>query len=281
MGIGDVVATLVRDFPLTVLTGILCGGMCAAYGVRLYETKSILFGVTLSQSAMLGIAASFLNFMPSSSLWSALIVTVLVALVALPFVRGKDESRQERFLHMFVLVIAARILILSRTSADATFEVETSLKGYLWIITSNQFLFVVGAALLTLSEFIIQRARATGLDEETPRLPRLLSDLLFMLGLGTAVGVAAVVGGDIFVLGFIVLPYAIVRELRLSSNSQFLAAVTLGLIIPVVGLTAAFRYDTPPGATPVVILGLLFLFISLGRFAASLRWYLAKRRDQP
>ncbi|GEM_PF-5136867 len=281
MEIGDIAATLVRDFPLTVLAGMLCGGMCAAYGVRLYETKTILLGITLSQSAILGIAASYLSFMPPSSLWSALLVTVLIALSATPFVRSKDESRHERIVLIFVLVLAARILILSRSSADATFEVETSLKGYVWIVTSYQFFFVVSVALLTLFEFIIQRGR--GVVEEDKRSPfrKLLFDLLFMVGVGIAIGVAAVVAGDIFVLGFIVLPYAIARELRLSSHRRFLVAVAVGITVPLVGLMTAFRYDTPPGATPVVVLGLIFVSILVAGSAKKLRWNLAGGKNEP
>lgn len=265
MPASEILKTLVDDFPLTLLAGMICGAMCSYIGFVLKRHGSTLTAISLSQVAVAGIALSYVSWMPSNSLHSSLMVTLVVAL-ALAGQRKGDKDQTTVLLVLFVLALTVRMIIMSRTTQDANFEIETVLKGYVWFVRPPLFYAVLGGAFILLLHAILQRPFLhPPMDSDKERSAGRWKGPVMVLHAITALGVAVSVHavGDIFVLGFLLLPTLTASMLAQRSSRQFIISIAIGLLVPLAGLFIAFRYDMPPGASSVAALsfGLLIAWV--------------------
>lgn len=269
MPASEILATLVHEFPLTLLAGMLCGAMCAYAGFFLAREEMPLVGISLSQIAVLGVAASYFQWMPHDSLHNSLLLTFVAAL-SFAFLKTGGERMTRTLLLVFVLALMLRMLIMSRSTQDANFEMETVLKGYVWFVTPSTFYLVLGCAFMTLLHGVVQRTDFRGLHEKESKYASgpgtLARAFLFgTIALGIAVSVHS--AGDIFVVGLLLLPPLTASIMAEKNVHRFVLTVLIGLLVPIGGLAAAFRYDLPPGASSVAVAALLFLTVwILARF---------------
>ena len=269
MPASEILATLVHEFPLTLLAGMLCGAMCAYAGFFLAREEMPLVGISLSQIAVLGVAASYFQWMPSDGLHNSLLLTFVAAL-SFAFLKIEGERMTRTLLLVFVLSLMLRMLIMSRSTQDANFEMETVLKGYVWFVTPPTFYLVLGCALVTLLHAVVQGTalgglREKGRNEASGSGTRARAFLFGTIALGIAVSVHS--AGDIFVVGLLLLPPLTASIMAQKNVHRFVLTVLIGLLVPVGGLAAAFRYDLPPGASSVAVVTLLFLTVwILGKF---------------
>ncbi len=269
MPASEILGTLIHEFPLTLLAGMLCGAMCSYAGFFLSREEMPLVGISLSQIAVLGVAASYFQWMPHDGLHNSLLLTFVAAL-SFAFLKPGGERMTRTLLLVFVLALMLRMLIMSRSTQDANFEMETVLKGYVWFVTPPTFYLVLGCAFLTLLHGVVQRTGFGGLHEkgshEASGPGTLARAFLFgTIALGIAVSVHS--AGDIFVVGLLLLPPLTASIMAEKNVRRFVLTVLIGLLVPIGGLAAAFRYDLPPGASSVAVAALLFLTVwILARF---------------
>ena len=163
---------------------------------------------------------------------------------------------------LFVGALMVRMILMSRNTQDANFEIEMVLKGYVWFVKPSLFHVVLGCGLLTLLHAVLQKgsiASSHGTRDGTPSSlwswKRMA--LYGVIALGIAVSVHS--AGDIFVLGFLLLPPVTASFMAHKNSHRFIFAILIGLLAPIGGLFTAFRYDMPPGASSAAVATLLLL----------------------
>lgn len=264
----EIFATLIKDFPLTLLAGMICGAMCAYGGFHLQKERIPLVGVSLSQIAVAGVAVSYIRWMPSNTLHSSLLVTMAAALF-LASLKTEGEGRNMILLCLFVGALMVRMILMSRNTQDANFEIETVLKGYVWFVKPSLFHVVLGGGLLTLLHAVLQKgslAESDGTAEGSPS-PWSWKRMALYGTIALSIAVSVHSAGDIFVLGFLLLPPMTASFMAPKKIHQFIFSILIGLLAPIGGLFAAFRFDMPPGASSVAVATLLLLTVwSFGKF---------------
>ncbi|MEX0735800.1 MAG: metal ABC transporter permease [Bacteroidota bacterium] len=269
MPASEIVATLIKDFPLTLLAGMICGAMCAYAGFLLQKESTPLVGISLSQIAVAGVAVSYIRWMPSDSLQSSLLLTFGAAMFLASW-KAEGEARNRILLLIFVLALMVRMITMSRSTQDANFEIETVLKGYVWFVKPSVFYVVLGCASLTLLHAVLQKtsfATPLGTKEGTSSPLWSWTKLTFYATIALIIAVSVHSAGDIFVLGFLLLPPMIASIMSHKNSHRFVLSILIGLLAPIGGLFTAFRYDVPPGASSVAVATLFFLAVwLLGKF---------------
>ncbi len=272
MGSGEIVSTIIHEFPYALYGSIMVAVACSFLGVYIVSRRVVFFGAVLTQVSVLGLAATFLPFLAMPhSVGSLALTLLLVVILSQLFTTGKRIPRDAVLGFVFVAAIAVRILVMQKAPKVEAAEVENLLRGDILFVTAETLwpmvgAFVVGAVLNLLfrKEFSFiavdpETARTQGYDARK-------WDLVFYLLAGLIIAFATHMVGDLFVFGFLVVPPVAALLLARRVNVVFAASVLIGVLSPPIGLYLAFLWDFP--SSPAIV-GVACLFAALA-YAVSL-----------
>ena len=271
MGSGEIVSTIVREFPYALYGSILVAVACSFLGVYIVARRVVFFGAVLTQVSVLGLAATFLPFLAVPHSIGSLAFTLVLVVILSQLFTGRKIPRDAVLGFVFVAAVAARILIMQKAPKVEAAEIENLLRGDILFVTADLFwlmagAFVVGAVLNLLfhKEFSFiafdpETARTQGYDART-------WDLAFYLLAGLIIAFATHMVGDLFVFGFLVVPPVAALHLARRVNAVFAVSVLIGVLSPPLGLYLAFLGDFP--SSPAIV-GVACLFAALA-YAVSL-----------
>lgn len=260
----EIIKSLFHDFPYALFGSILVGLVCSIIGVYVIAKRIVFVGAALTQVSMMGLAFAFLPFVHINPFITSLGFT-LVAVVFLSRVVESKIFPADAILGLtFVIAIAMRILFLQKSNAVETAEIENLLRGDVLFVTAEKFYIILITAIIILfTHFIFYRKFVfISLDSETAAAQGFnvkFWDVLLYLTIGITIAIATQVAGDLFVFGFLIIPTSISLLIFKKVRNIFLGSAIIGIILPVVGLFLAFKFDFPVG--PITIGSAIILLI--------------------
>lgn len=259
---GEIIRTIVQEFPYALYGSILVGVICSFLGVYIVAKRVVFLGAVLTQVSVLGLAFSFLPLVAVIPHTVASLVTTLLTVVILSrLLTGKKIPRDGVLGFVFVSSVAARILIMQKAPKVEASEIENLLRGDILFVTPEPFYLMVGAFVLAavLHTVFFKEFSYIAFDAETARTQGFNSgfwEMLFYLVAGVVIAFATHIVGDVFVFGFLVAPPLAAMLLARRVRTIFLVSVVIGALSPAVGLFLAFKFDFPSSPAVVAVAAL-------------------------
>lgn len=254
-------------FPQALMAGLLIGLVCSLLGVFVILKRVVFIGITLSETAALGIALSMLMHLPPL-LGAAALTLLVVVLLALPL----EFARLPRNALMGIVFVAASALavLVVAGSGFGLREIKTLLYGDL-ILTTSFDLALMAAVLLPVLAALLSFLRPitySFLDREAAKVLGINVmgwELLYFCCLGLAVSSASKAAGALLVFCYLVVPPAAGLLLGSRLGVVMLISAVIALLGTVTGLGWSFEADLPANQTVVAALTAIFVMAALPR----------------
>ena len=251
---------MLDDFLVrAALAGIGVALAAGPLGSMVVWRRMAYFGDATSHAAILGVALALATDLPIGvgTLFVALLMAATVSTLA---ARGWAMDTT-----LGVLAHSALALGLVAVSfvPGARLDLSAYLFGDILAVSRSDLLFIWGGALAvvgllvwrwqglltaTLNEDL---AHASGINPDRERL-------ILTLALALTVAVALKVVGALLIAAMLIIPAAAARGLARSPEAMAVMASVIGGLATLGGLFASLRFDTPAGASIVVIAAFVF-----------------------
>jgi ABC-type Mn2+/Zn2+ transport system permease subunit len=256
METGEIIRTVLEEFPYALYGSILAGVICSFMGVYIVARRVVFFGAVLTQVSLLGLTMTFLPFFALPHTVGSLAVTLVSVLVLSRMLTGKKIPGDAVLGFVFISSIAARILILQKASRVEASEVESLLRGDILFLSPELFFWMLGAFVLAGAAHLLffKEFSYVSFDPETARTQGFKAgtwNTAFYLLAGLVIAFATHMVGDLFVFAFLVVPPMAAMLMSRRVNVIFAISAIIGAVAPMVGLFLAFRFDFP--ASPAIV----------------------------
>ncbi len=250
---------LFHEFPDAVIAGLLIASACGLMGLWVILKRSVFVGITLSETALCGVALAYLLHIPAMA--GALTLTLAsVAVVAFPL-EGSRLPRDTLLGLMFLLATSGAILLVAR-SGFGLIEIKALLYGDL-ILTSRRDLLVLAFVLVPVSLAQLLFARPilyAFLDRDAAWVMGIkvrFWQTFFFVGLGLVISLASKVAGAGLVFCYLIAPPAAALLCTRRLRSALILGIIFSSVSTLIGMSVSFRYDLPSNPTIIVLTVLL------------------------
>ncbi len=253
------------------LVGILLSLAMPCIGIIVILRRLSMIGDALSHTSLAGVTAGLL--MGINPIVGAICVTVLSAL-GIEFVRRNIPKYAELSIAIIMSTGIGLAAVLSgfiKTSANF----HSFLFGSIVAISDFELYFIIGITVFVCIVFIFlyKELQYIAFDEEGALLsgvPVSTITALFTILTGLTVAIAARTVGALIVSSMIVIPGACAMQFSKSFKHTVILSVLFALFFNIAGLTLAYKFNTRPGGT-IVLLGVATLLSIFFLLKASLR----------
>ena len=247
---------LTYEFMQRALLAALVTGLAApAVGTYLVQRRLALLGDGLGHVAVTGVALGVLT--GQAPMLTAVVVAVIGAL-AIELIRARGRTSGDVALALlFYGGIAGGVLLIGM-AGESPANLQNYLFGSIITVSSGDLVTVTALALVVvaLALGLAPQLFAVCQDEEFARVQgldeRVYSVLLSVMAAAT-VTVAMRTVGLLLVSALMVIPAATAQQLFRGFRVTLLAAMGLGTLASLGGVTTSFYVDVAPGATIVVL----------------------------
>jgi ABC-type Mn2+/Zn2+ transport system permease subunit len=283
----EIIQQLIEIFPYAILGSILAGIICGFLGVFVVSQRVVFLGASLTQVAIAGVAFSFLHLINIEAMISSLFNIVITEdsflhhfepaffslLFSLLVVIIFSQTHRQKYLTqdgllgiIFVVAIAARIMIIQKSPIAELSEIESIMKGDILFIGSREFYSLLAITFFVITFFTLfqKQLKFVVFDAESSSAYGINSKLwllLFYIIVGTGISLATRYVGDVFTFAYLIIPSAIGIMIGKSVLKVFLIAVIIGASLPPIALFLAFKYDFSSGPMAVVLAFAAFLTV--------------------
>lgn len=258
---------MLGDFMVrAALAGTGVAIAAAPLGCFVVWRRMAYFGDATAHAAILGVAMS-LAF--SMSIFIGTMVVALLMALTVSVLSGRGYA-----MDTLLGVLAHSALAFGLVAVSFISGVRIDLMAYLFgdiLAVSRGDLAVIwsGAALVVLligwrwsalltSTLNEDLAHASGIDPKREQL-------ILTFALAVTVAVAIKVVGVLLIAAMLIIPAAAARPLSRTPEGMAIIAGTIGVFSTIVGLRAAYTFDTPAGPSIVCIAAVSFLTSSMVR----------------
>lgn len=256
-----------------LLAALIVGIAAPSIGVFLVQRRLALMGDGIGHVAFMGVAAGL--FLGTSPVITGIVAASLAG-AGIEVLREKGRTASDVALALIFYGGIAGGALLAFKSGESS-----KMLGYLFgsvLTVNNQELVILAVSGVAVLATVLLRRKelfAVCYDEEVARASGLsVRRLNFLMALAAAVtiGVTMRVVGILLVSAMLVLPVAIVQQLSNSFRTTLLGSMILGGILGVGGVLLAYRLDTSPGATIVLLaIGTFFAAALLAQLVSRKR----------
>jgi zinc transport system permease protein len=265
---------MLDDFMMrATLAGIGVALAAAPLGCFVVWRRMAYFGDATAHAAILGVA---LSLALSISVFAGALVIALLMALTVNLLTGRGYA-----MDTLLGVLAHSALAFGLVAVSFLSGIRIDLMAYLFgdiLAVSRLDLSIIwgGAALVvvligwrwsalltaTLNEDL---AYASGIDPKREQL-------VLTLALAITVAVAIKVVGVLLIAAMLIIPAAAARPLSRTPESMALVAAGIGSVSALVGLRAAYIFDTPAGPSIVCVAAVIFAALSIvGSVRASVQ----------
>ena len=264
---------MLDDFMVrAALAGIGVASAAAPLGCFVVWRRMAYFGDATAHAAILGVALS-LAF--SMSIFVGAVIVALLMALTVSFLSGRGYA-----MDTLLGVLAHSALAFGLVAVSFLSGIRIDLMAYLFgdilAVSRGDLAVIWGGALLvmllicwrwsalltsTLSEDL---AYASGINPKREQLA-------LTIALAVTVAVAIKVIGVLLIAAMLIIPAAAARPLSRTPEGMAVIAGLIGTLSAVVGLRAAYIFDTPAGPSIVCVAAITFLVSSVLKGVQSTR----------
>jgi len=258
--------TLIASFHFgfmqrALVAGLAIAAACACVGPFLVLRRLSLIGDGLSHVCLAAVAAAFLcGLLPLTFSVPAVVAASLIILA----ISERDGVHADAAIGIISSVCVAAAVVMASVGGGFNGDLLSFLFGNILAVSRTEMWVTCGvAAVICFSTaFWFPKLMLAAMDEEyaqTRGVPVALvtKTLVVMTALTVAVGVKAV--GTMLVSGMLVIPASIGLRVARSFAGVFAVSVGVGAFSVIAGLASACLFNTPAGATIVLVQGILFV----------------------
>jgi ABC-type Mn2+/Zn2+ transport system permease subunit len=256
METGEIITTIVNEFPYALYGSMLVGTLCAFLGVYIVAKRVVFLGAVLTQVSVLGLALTFLPLFALPHSIGSLAVTIASVVLLSNLLTGTRIPKDAVLGFVFVFSIAARILVMQKAPKVEVSEIENLLRGDILFVTPELFYLMTGVFVAAMAMHLLFFKEFTyiSFDAETAGTQGFNAgfwEMLFYIIAAVVISVATHMVGDVFVFGFLVVPPVAAMLIAKRVRMIFVSSLLIGLLSPVAGLFLAFRFDFP--SSPAIV----------------------------
>lgn len=244
------------DFMVRALLAALLVGLSApAVGVFLVQRRLSLIGDGMGHVALTGVAVGLVT--GAAPVWTALLAAIAAA-VLIELVRGRGRSGADVVLAvMFYGGIAGGVVLVSTAEGGSLARLNAYLFGAITTTTTTDLVVfaLLTAVVLGTGLTLATRLFAVSDDEEYARasgLPVTALNLVLAVLTAVTVVVAMRVVGLLLISALMILPAAVAQQLARSFRTTLALAMSVGVVVSVLGVLTSFWSNTPSGGTIVL-----------------------------
>ena len=246
------------------LAGIGVAVAAAPLGCFVVWRRMAYFGEATAHAAILGVALSLA--LDISIFGGALVVALSMAWLATQL-SGRGYAMDTMLGVLAHSSLAVGLVVVSFLSG-VRIDLMAYLFGDILAVSRLDIAIIWGGALLVValvawrwSPLLIttlneELAYASGLNPNREKL-------ILTLSLGVTVAVAIKVVGALLIVAMLVIPAAASRNLARTPETMVMIAGIIGAISALVGLKAAYIFDTPAGPSIVCVASVFFVTLSV------------------
>jgi zinc transport system permease protein len=250
-----------RFLQYALIAGLLAAIVCGVMGTFVVLRRISMVSGGISHAVMGGVGIAYFIHFPV--FWGALIFAVLTAII-ISLVRERAAQREDTLISaLWAIGMAVGVIFMALTPGYNVDLFSFLFGNILMVAPADLIRLSVLAGLVVLVVFFTYRQLlAVSFDPEFARLRGLrvgaLSALLLVLVAVTVVILIQAVG-LILVIALLTLPAATVALFADTPIRLMAWATLVGLFCNWTGLFAAFQLDLPPGATIILLSGILYI----------------------
>lgn len=240
---------------LAFAVGAIVGVLAPTVGFFLVQRRMSLVGDGIGHVAFAGVALGVL--LDVSPVLTALVAAVVGA-VGIEWLRSRRGAAGDQALALvFYTGIAAGVVLIS-IAGSLNVDLFSYLFGSILTVTRTDLalMAVFGTTSLVVIALFYRALSAVVLDEEGARVAGLPIGALNVLVAALAaltIALSMQVVGILLIAALMVLPVTAATRIAWSMRSTLLLSAAIGLGSALVGLTASYYGDIPPGGTVVLV----------------------------
>jgi zinc transport system permease protein len=240
---------------------LIISPLCAALGVHVVNFRMAFFSDAISHSTFAGVALGVLFGVDPSI---TLIGFGILAGLSITLFKGRSDLSADTVISVILsATVALGITVLY--AQKETRNLEAYLYGTVLAISDWELLFllILGVLVFILMAFWFNRLFLISLNPQLAAsrgIPVTLFEYGFAIILAVVVTFSIRAIGLFLVTAMLVVPAATARNLAVGMSSLFWLAMICALISGLAGILLSFYWDTPAGASTIIISCLFFLF---------------------
>ncbi len=257
-----------------ILAGIAISLFSGPLGVTLLWNRLSFFSDSLSHSALLGIAISF---MWNIDLNLGIFLTALFFALLLAFSLQNKEFPVDAWLCIFSSGgLALGVVILSLFSPRAIVLTDFLFGDILASSWRDVFTLYVGAGMILLVLFFLWgRLLLIAIHEDLAHSLKINTTLIrtvYMILLSLAIALAIRFIGVLLISSLLIIPAACARFFAKSPEGMAFSSILINIFSIIGGIYVSFWYDTPAGPSVIMVILTLLILILILRFFKTINW---------
>lgn len=245
----------------SLAAGTILAVVAAVLGVFVVLRRMSFFSDAIAHASLAGVAIGLaLQISPTVG---AIAISVIIALLMAELTQRKLLSSDTIIGVLFSSSIALAVFIISLLP-QYRIDLTSLLFGDILVVSVGD---IVLAAALLLATLVVMRLYGKTLikltfDRDVARIEdRSVNrvEYLFLFLLGFTIAAALKIVGAILVSALIILPAATAQHISRDLRQMFAISVSVSLISVLLGMYLSFVFDSPSGATIVLVLTTFFL----------------------
>ncbi|MFW3146473.1 MAG: metal ABC transporter permease [Thermoplasmatota archaeon] len=265
-----------RFVQMMFIAGFLASLACGVIGTIVVVRRNVFIAGGIAHTTFGGIGIGYYIQDLGLKWFDPMFGAVLVAVGAAVFLGLEPVKRRFRedstIGVLWVIGMAVGILFMNMVNWNEVTYVspESILFGDILLIGNND-LYIMGALLVLIFGFVLfffKDLEAMAFDEEFARITgikvsRMNMALLVLIALTVTILIKVV--GVVLILAMLTIPAAVSNLFTKKLSSMMITATLSGLAMTFIGIILSLEFDTPTGATIVIIMGVVFLLSLLGK----------------
>lgn len=253
--------TMFDDFLVrAAFAGIGVALATAPLGCFVVWRRMAYFGDATAHAALMGVAFSLLLGAP---LLPGIMIAALLVAVGVAMFAGKNHGT-DTILGVLAHVSLAIGLVAVSLVENMQVDLNALLFGDILTVTKSDLVLIWGGGAIVVA-LLCWRWRALLVATLSPDMaiaagvnPR-RETVILTFALALVVAVAIKVVGALLIASMLIIPAAAARPLSSTPERMAMVAAGIGVGAALLGLSGAFRFDTPAGPSIVCVAGLAFL----------------------
>lgn len=252
-------------FIRALIAGIGVALVAGPLGCLVIWRRLSYFGDTLSHSALLGVAFSFVFDLNIS--FAVFLLSGIVAIFLLDLQR-RTSLPGDALLGLLAHASLAIGLVFISFLSFIRFDLMGLLFGDILSVSRNDIylIWIGGLLILGVLYFIWQSIFAATVNYDIASAEGLkpnFANLIFTILLAGVIAISIKMIGVLLITGLLIIPAAMARNLSNNPKQMVLFAVLAGISSVVIGLFLSLEFNSPSGPTILVAAFILFI-LSLG-----------------